>query len=261
MVRRTVSAAAVAGFRDYAAIFSWKSWLLGWYLRVLAQVIFFALIGKLLGSEARTHYLLIGNAVLVAANTSFVGIVGATADMRYGTMPLIAASPAPALATFAGRSLYVIGDALATGFGAILIVGALFGLPLPGAETLLVALPLVAVSLSAYLFSVLLAGLILDRVALRNLVSNVAIFTMALLCGVNVTVASLPQPLRIVADCLPVTHGLVALRQLLAGDSFTVVIPQLAAELGVAAASLVAGLIVFNRFLEQARARATLDFA
>jgi ABC-2 type transport system permease protein len=32
-----------AGLADYRAIFTWRSWLAGWYVRVLFQVGFFAL--------------------------------------------------------------------------------------------------------------------------------------------------------------------------------------------------------------------------
>jgi GNAT superfamily N-acetyltransferase len=47
--------AVVTGFQDYSVTFTWKTWLAGWYVRVLFQVFFFALIGRLLGSEERLH--------------------------------------------------------------------------------------------------------------------------------------------------------------------------------------------------------------
>ena len=59
-----------AGIADYRAIFTWRSWLLGWMLRVIAQVSFFALIGLRVADERSAFYLLIGNALAVAAQTA-----------------------------------------------------------------------------------------------------------------------------------------------------------------------------------------------
>lgn len=43
-----------AGLADYRAIFTWRSWLAGWYVRVFFQVSFFALIGERLGDDEKT---------------------------------------------------------------------------------------------------------------------------------------------------------------------------------------------------------------
>ena len=57
----------ISGANDYWAIFTLKSWIFGWFVRMISQVSFFALIGKLLRSDKQTQFLLIGNAVVIAA--------------------------------------------------------------------------------------------------------------------------------------------------------------------------------------------------
>jgi ABC-2 type transport system permease protein len=258
---RAFAAAAVAGAHDYAAMLSWRSWIFGWYVRVVAQVMFFALIGLLLGSQAQTHYLLIGNAMLVAATTSFFAIGGATIDVRSGTFPLVLASPTTPLVVFAGRSLYVIGDALLTSLGAFVLVGPIFGLPLPGLRTLLVVVPVLAAALSSYALSMFLAALVLPRVALRNLVSNLVLATMALLCGVNVPVTYLPPPAEWLAEILPLTHGVAAARGMLGGASSADFAVAVARELGAGALWLALAAVAFARFARTVRRTGAADFA
>ncbi|HCG01768.1 MAG TPA: hypothetical protein DEV93_14650, partial [Chloroflexi bacterium] len=64
---RVARFAVLSGAYDYFAIYSLRSWVFGWMVRVLSQVTFFALIGKLLKSDEQTQFLLIGNAVMIGA--------------------------------------------------------------------------------------------------------------------------------------------------------------------------------------------------
>ena len=100
---RVIRWAAETGARDYASIFTWKTWLAGWYLRVLAQVIFFALIGRLLGSDDAVYYLLVGNAIMLAAMTGIWSLNMVGWERYSGTLPLLAASPSSPVVVFASR--------------------------------------------------------------------------------------------------------------------------------------------------------------
>ena len=89
-----------AGERDYRAIFTWRSWLLGWMLRVIAQVSFFALIGLRVADERSAFYLLIGNALAVAAQTGVFSLNMTTTERWAGTLPLLVASPTSPVVVF-----------------------------------------------------------------------------------------------------------------------------------------------------------------
>ena len=61
---RILRHSVASGFADYSVMYTPLTWTFGWMARVLCQVAFFALIGRLLGSDEITRYLLIGNAVM-----------------------------------------------------------------------------------------------------------------------------------------------------------------------------------------------------
>ena len=58
---RVIWYSIVNGANDYWSIFTLKSWAFGWLIRVVSQVTFFALIGKLLRSDVQTDFLLLGH--------------------------------------------------------------------------------------------------------------------------------------------------------------------------------------------------------
>jgi ABC-2 type transport system permease protein len=78
-------AVGAADFRDF---WSWKSWLFGWMLRILTNALAWVLLGRVLGSDEKQTYLLVGNAVAVGA-TSALWASNACTWARYdGTHPL-----------------------------------------------------------------------------------------------------------------------------------------------------------------------------
>ena len=208
--------AALSGLRDYSAMFSLRSWLLGWFVRVLAQVIFFTLIGRLVGSTETARFLLVGNAIALAMSCAMMAVPATTWERRAGTLPLLIASPASPTPVFLGRSVHTILDGMASSLGALLLVGLMFRLPLPWPDTLLVVPLTFIVTVSTYLLATFLGALVLRAMDSRNLVANIAIYTLLALGGVNLPTSAYPLPLRIAGDVLPLSHGLLAIRDLLA---------------------------------------------
>jgi ABC-2 type transport system permease protein len=86
--------AFLAGVADYRSMYTPKSWVAGWMVRVLAQVAFFAVIGERLGDdESVTFYLLVGNALAIAAITGVFSLNTTSSERWAGTLPLLVASP------------------------------------------------------------------------------------------------------------------------------------------------------------------------
>ena len=258
---RIVRHAAVAGLHDYGAIFTWKTWTFGWYVRVLAQVSFFAMIGHLVGSAAQTRFLLVGNAVVLAAMQSLGAVASSTWERRAGTLPLLVASPSSPFLVFVGRSTHWIGDALLSSLGALFVLAPLFGVALPWPRVLLVAPLVLLVALTTYAFATFLGGLVLRAMNTRNLVANVATFAMMALCGVNVPLDDYPRAVRWVAELLPLTHGLQAIRGLLDGAPLDSVGADAARELLVGAVWLVLAAVVFDRLVRHGRRDGSIEFA
>jgi ABC-2 type transport system permease protein len=203
-----------SGLAEYSAAFTWRSWLLGWWLRILAQVLFFATIGALLG-PSQTGYLLVGNAVFLMALHSLLATASTTWERDTGTLPMLVASPSPAWLVLFGRSLFWIPEGLVCALGSLVLIGPPLGVALPLSRLLWCLPMLLLIGATTYALGVFLGSVVLTRNDLRNVVGNAVSTTMMAMCGVNVPVSAL-GPARWVSDVLPLTHGLAAVRATLA---------------------------------------------
>ena len=252
--------AAFAGFADYSTVFTWKTWIGGWFVRVLAQVAFFALIGRLLDSEERTEFLLIGNAVQVAVVGSLFAVAGTTWERYSGTLPLLVASPSSPVVVFSARSAWAFTEGFISSLGAFFVVAPLFDVALPWPEVILM-IPLTGlVGLSSYALGTFLGGLVLRAMSTRNVVGNVAHTTIMAICGVNVPLAFYPETVQWAAHLLPVTHGLAAIRDVLDGSASSAVLTNVGLEALVGAAWLSLALVTFDRLAEGGRRDGSIEF-
>ena len=258
---RVVWYSVVSGANDYWSIFTAKSWVFGWLIRVVSQVTFFALIGTLLQSDVQTNFLLVGNAVMVAGMGATFALHQPTSERGNGTLPLLLASPYRVAKQFGLDPLYVVADAIWSALLGLAIVGPAFGLHFPWPEALLV-IPLTAlVGISAYCFSTFLAGVIIAHRNINNLVVNTTIVALMALCGVNVPVSFFPEWLERIAQLLPITDGLEAIRGVLAGDPWSTVAAHVGAELLAASGWLALALLTFGRFIRAGQRDGSLEFA
>jgi ABC-2 type transport system permease protein len=253
--------AILSGAADYWAIFTLKSWILGWMVRVLSQVSFIALIGKLLRSDEQTHFFLVGNAVMIAAMGATFAMNMTTAERANGTLGLLLASPSRPVVVFASRGVYVMADSVFSSLLALVIVGPIFGLHFPWPRILLVVPLTLLVGVSAYCFSTFLAGVIIRQREITGLLVNTTIVLLMTLCGVNVPVSFYPDWLAWISRCLPITNGLEAIRSLVDGDAWSTVGAHAGAEVLVASAWLSLALATFGRFMARGQRDGSLEFA
>jgi ABC-2 type transport system permease protein len=258
---RVIWFAILSGAHDYFAIYTLKSWIAGWLVRVLSQVTFFALIGRFLQSEERTEFFLIGNAVMVAGMAAIFALFMTTAERGNGSLPLLIASPSEPVIVFAARGIYVVADGIFSALLGLFIIAPIFDVPMPWPRVLAV-IPLTAlVGLSAYCFSTFLAGIAIRWREAHGLLINSTIVTLMTLCGVNVPIDFFPTPIEWLANVLPITNGLQAIRDTLDGGSAMVVLANVGIEFGVAAAWLTLALTTFGRFISAGRRDGSLEFA
>jgi ABC-2 type transport system permease protein len=258
---RVFRAATATARADLAAIYSWQSWLFGWLVRILAQVVFFALIGRLVGSRSVEHYLVIGNAVGICVQISMMVVASTAWERSEGTLPLLIAAPGSLPAVFVGRSVQWIGDGTACACIALYLVGAGFGVPFPMPSALLLPPLVLLVSVSTYCFGLGIAGLVLRAVSLRNVASNVSYLLLVVLAGAEVPRDYFPTWLRAIGDLLPMTHGLAAVRAVLAGQHGASVAGSAALELLVAIGWLLVAGLVFRLFAEGGRRTGSIEFS
>jgi ABC-2 type transport system permease protein len=188
-------------------------------LRVISQVTFFALIGSLVGSREQAHFILVGNVVLVGAMVIYSTSASTVWERWSGSLPLLFSAPSQPLLVLMGRSFNWVPDALFSATGAFFIAGSLFDLPMPWPRVLLV-IPVLAVTyVATYGFGLFLGSLSIRSPESRNFISRVAGTVTMAIAGANVPVDFFPLGVQRVAQLLPPTHGVRAVRALLDGST------------------------------------------
>lgn len=249
-----------AGVADYRVIFTWRSWIAGWFVRVIAQVSFFALIGERVADERAAVYLLIGNALAVAAQTGVFSLNMTTSERYSGTLPLLVASPSSPVIVFSSRGSYLAVDGALSALGALVVAGPLFGLDFPWPRVLAVV-PLTAlVALAAYCFGTFLAGIVFRFREINSLVVNTTYVGLMTVCGVNVPLSFYPEALEWLSRLLPLTNGLLAIRDVFEGADAATILGNAALEAGVGAGWLTIALLSFNRLAARGRLDGSLDY-
>lgn len=258
---RVFAQATHVAFADMRAMYTWRTWLFAWAGRVVMQVIFFALIGVLLDSPEAVEFLLVGNVAWVAVSITLLSVPSTTWERRLGTLPLLVSSRSPVYVTFLGRSVQWIPDALGTSLIGLVVATMIFdvGFPLPGSLWAIPVLALIVVT--TYGMGAFLGGLVLLAMDARNTVSNIVMGVMAIVCGVNVPVDFFPTPVQAFAQLFPLTHGLHAMRSIIASAPVgTVMVDVVWCTLAGLAWFTVASLW-FERFAERGRRDGSIEFA
>lgn len=253
---RIASNAARVGFEDTRAQYTWKSWLFGWMIRSTAFVLFYAAMGLMVGGKTLVLYAFIGN-VVASASQSALGSGPDTAWERgLGTLPLLVAAPHSMLPVFAGRSSFLI----AQGIGESIVV---FGLlaPLIGfsGHWWLLPIGLISVSLGSYGLGLFLAAISIRRLRIGNILFNFVFYTLVAIGGVNVSTDVFPTWVQQLANLLPLHHGLLGTRDLLANGASWAGFGQLGLELLIGASWFALALIGFRMFSEGGRRDGTID--
>jgi ABC-2 type transport system permease protein len=251
----------VGGRISYRALFNWISpvtyvtTMLG---SPLFQILFFTYLGRYAGSRG-DDFFIVGNAVQVSAMAGIYGMVmGIANERQYGTLTPLLATPANRLAVFSGRALphVVNGIAVSTfGFAASWLL--LDFSPDPA------VLPALAFVVAVTVVSCTALGMLIGSIGLRArdvfFAANLVYFLMLLFCGVNVDVDSLPGWMEAIGRSVPLTHGIEAARQIVAGATLADVRVLVVTEALIGAAYAVAAYLLFRLFEAEGRRRASLE--
>ncbi len=265
---RVVGASTRNAWADFAATFTPLSWTLGWLGRIVAQVIFYALIGQLLGSEEDMRYLYIGSAVMATAMETLLVVSTTTRERYSGTLPLLVAAPGPLWPVFLGRSVQWLPSGIATASVALFLLGPLFGVRFTLVSGVLAFLMLVLVAVTTYGYGLALAALVLRHMRLRNWATNLSYTLMMLVCGASVPLSFWPVWVQWIGQAFPLTHALEVIRGLEANDVVvagpSVWLPMLG-DVGISLATALGWYVVATVSLERlaanGRRNGSIEFA
>ncbi|MFH8979868.1 ABC transporter permease [Streptomyces varsoviensis] len=248
-------------FAELPTTYTLRSWTVGWVIRLGSQALFFVLLGRLTGATGRLEYMLVGNSVaVVAMETMFVSATAVTERFQ-GTFPLLVVSPANMGLVYLGRGLHWPASGLASSFAVLSALSLVFSSPWHWWQVVLALPLLVLVAVSTYCYACLIAALSLRNVKFRTLYPETGALLLTAFCGVNVSTSFWPEPLHWLAQLLPLTHGLEAVRHLLNGGAASSVLLQAGLEIGCAALWAGLTLLLFERIVAAGRRDGSLGFS
>jgi len=247
---------------SFKAQFHWLNppmWLTMKFVLSVSQMAFFVFVGLFIAGPEAIPFIAIGNSLQSVSWNTIFSVISITGHDKWdGTLPLVLATPASRLPLFIGRAMIHILDGILSVAISFFFAAFLFGVNF--AQTNVLALT-VTVFLTAFTmagFGLLIGGLCFH---LRNPMVFANIFTYALLlfCGVNFPVQNLPQIIQPISYVFPLTYGVTAARNAIAGATLFDVSLLLGQQLVVGLVSLMVGYFFFQLFERTARKTGKLE--
>lgn len=253
-------ASLVFAIAEMRATHTPTTYVFGWLLRLVLQTIFFALVAGYVGTSVSLQYSLVGNAVVLACLESMIVVLMMVQERQTGTLPLLAASPTSHVLVYAGRGLHWLASGLVSSITAFVLLPFVLGVPLPWPRAALAFPIIVVVGITSYCYGCALGSAALRYGGLTWLLLNLGYLQVMAFGGVNVPRSFWPAPLQAYADILPVTHGLQAVRDVLAAAPAGAVLGQVALEILVGLGWLAAAAISIDLVVRRGIATGSLEF-
>jgi ABC-2 type transport system permease protein len=247
---------------SYIALFHWlrpATYLATKVITPLFQILFFTLLGMYATGPENAHFYIIGNAVQVAALSGIYGVTFSISGDRWeGTLAYLFGTPANRLSLFVGRAFMHVIDGM---FG--IVIGLTWGALLLNLDLSKTDPGALALTIFITTLSTSGLGLLLGCMSLitRNVmfINNTVYFLLLVFAGVNIPISSLPQWMQSISYVLPMTRGIAAAREIIAGESLKSVASLLNGELMIGLIYILAGYLLFRWFEFQAKRRGTLE--
>jgi ABC-2 type transport system permease protein len=254
-------ASAIVGIEDFRAFYTWRSWILGWLMRVIFQVLFFALIGRLLGSTHEVRFLLVGGAAAIAVLESLTIVLFTAFDRAMGILTMLISSPADYYLVMIARNINCIVTGATTATIGLFACSFIVDLPLSYPRALLVIPIILLGSTTTYLFGALICAVIIKFAGGRWLILNLSYMAIAVLAGFYVPTSFWPAPFAVIAQVLPFSHALRAIRGTLSGAAPGSVLAQCGLELLVGVCWFLAGRAALRLSVALARRDGSIDLS
>ncbi|MEU5783355.1 ABC transporter permease [Micromonospora lupini] len=245
----------------YRSDFHWQSWVLSWLQRLFFQVLFFGMLGQLVGGESAVRYLLIGNAVAAVAIEATQTIGTPVLERGAGALPLLVSAPGSHIAALVARGLYLPVTAVVSGGIVLTCAIPALGISLPWPRALWVFPGMLVIAFACYCYGTVFGALVLGARRFPWLLTNVSYLVLMTFCGVSVPVTFWPEPVQAIVQLLPVTHGLQGIRDLLDGEGFVAFLNGVCLELLVAGGWLALGVVLYRWMAESARRSGSIDLS
>ncbi len=247
----------------FKALFSWlrpEMWLMQVLTLPLFEMAFFVYLARFVApATSNIWFIAVGNAMQVASFSSIFAVCNLTSEEKWqGTLIPLIATPAPRFPLFLGRAMFQILNGMTSIAVGFIYATFVFGVDMSHADFIALAVVILITSLTMTGFGLMLGSVgLFMRTAM--IIANIFLFIGQLLSGVNFPVSVLPVWLQPVSYAIPMTYGTMAARAAVQGSGIIQLGPVLLQEIGVGAASILIGYILFIGFEILAIRRGTLE--
>jgi len=250
---RIFLSSAVFSFR---AQFSWLNppmWLTMKFVLSLSQMAFFVFVGLFIRGPTAIPFIAIGNALQVISWNTVFSVINITSHDKWdGTLPLMLATPASRMPLFIGRAMIHVFDGLLSIAIAFAFAAFLFGVDFGQANALALTITVLLTAFTMAGYGLLIGGFSFyfrDPIVFANIFT----FILLIFCGVNFPVSDLPAAIQPISYIFPLTYGVEAARNAIAGANLLEISTILGQQLVVGLASIMLGYIFFRSFENMAR--------
>ena len=256
---RVFRQACRVGLADFRMFWTARTWAFGWMVRITTNAAMWILLGALLGSRGITEFLLLGYAVAAGATSTLWAVPACYWDRSNGAHALQLAAPGAVFPSLLGRTFVWFVNGCVTGLVAFPILALAFGLHVP-AMLWAAFIPIVLLTcFSTYAFSLALGVLVAKVPGFRNVASGVAASALIAFSGALVAPAFWPAWLQTIFQAMPMTHGLVGMRQVAAGEALGPAVVAGVTELAVGLLWLALAYFILNKVVAVERRTGSVD--
>ncbi|KAB3529857.1 ABC transporter permease [Alkaliphilus serpentinus] len=252
----------VQSWLSFKALFGWiepKTYFFVKVLNPIFQLLFFCLLAKYSFKTNDLTPWVIGNSFLLCIYNSIFGIGHVFVMDRYaGTLKMIIAAPFNKFLTFFQRGFVHIIDSLSTVAIGLIIGSIVFNVSFSN-----ISIPIFIIIALVAMFSVAGLGLLLGSFGLvtssMNFIANIVSMILIALTGANFPIETLPNSIRIISYCLPITRSIKAANLLMNGGSTQVIYSLIVKEIFVGIVYIALGYMFIIITEHIAKRKATLE--
>lgn len=247
---------------SYIALFRWfrpAQYAASKIVMPLNQILFFTLLGSYALGTNSAPFFAIGNSMQIAAVSGIYGVTMSVGGERWeGTLVYLFGTPASRMSIFLGRAFVHVLDGMLGVVLGLAWSGLLLGVDFSHTSLLALALTIVITTASTSGL-----GLLMGAVSLAALetffVNNTVYFLLLVFSGANVPLQNFPGWVQAFSYMLPLTRGIQAARQIVAGAGLAEVAPLLLGEAAIGAIYISLGYLFFRTFETIAKQRGRLE--
>ncbi len=247
---------------SYKALFTWfrlEPYVATKVIGSLNQILFFSLLGSFATGPDTASFYAIGNAVQLSALNGIYGVTMSIVGERWeGTLIYLFGTPTNRLLNFLGRAFMHVLDGMTAVVLGLFWAGLLLRVDYSRADLPTLALTIFITTASTSGFGLLMGCLSLVTVNVM-FVNNTVYFLLLVFSGANVPLANFPVWIQRAAHLMPLTRGIQAAREIIAGAGLVQVAPLLAGEIAIGVVYVVIGYVLFSSFEVVAKQRGTLE--